>query len=304
VAFVAVGAVGLALLPLAISQNHTGNASWIAPIPLGPRLGQIVPNFLIGFQAPAQELSLRIGELAVLVALVALALRSDDAERRGALIAGTIAVSGMVLNLVLIAGGIDDLITRNVIALWVPAALVLAAGLGARRARAIGIVATLALCAIGIVAAVGVAVERKFQRPDWHAVAHLLGTEPGAGVGARAILVQDHRNALPLSLYLPGLSFVPGSAAPAVSELDVVAISAPRVHLCWWGAACNLTGSRVQVSYPVPGFHEVWRRRELQFTVVHMVSAEPAVVSIAGVARILRATRIRRDMLLIQRRPR
>jgi hypothetical protein len=210
----------------------------------------------------------------------------------------------MVLNLVLIAGGIDDLITRNVIALWVPAALVLAAGLGARRARATGIVAALALCAIGIVAAVSVAVERKFQRPDWHAVAHLIGTEPGSGVGARAILVQDHRTALPLSLYLPRLSFIHGTAAPAVRELDVVAIRAPRVHLCWWGAACNLTGSRVQAFYPVPGFHEVWRRRELQFTVVHMVSDTPVLVSIARVAPILTATRISRDMLLIQRPPR
>jgi hypothetical protein len=303
-AFVGVGAVGLALLPLAISQNHTGNASWIAPIPLGPRLGQIVPNFIIGFQAPAQELLLRIGELAVLVALALLALRADESDRRGALIAGAIALGGFVLNLLLIAVGIDDLISRNVIALWVPAAVVVAAGLSARRAGVIGIGATVALFVISVVAAIGVDVdvERKFQRPDWHAVARLLGTEPAPGVGARAILIQDHRDALPLSLYLPGLSFVRGAAAPAVSELDVVAISAPRVHLCWWGAACNLTGSRVQASYPLRGFHEVWRRRELQFTVVHMVAARPTVVSNARVAPILTATRIRRDEILLQHR--
>jgi hypothetical protein len=303
VAFAGVAIVGFALLPLAISQNHTGNASWIAPIPLRARLGQIVPNFITGFQAPAQLVLLRIGELAVLVALILLALRSEESDRRGALIAGSIALSGFVLNLLLIAVGIDDLISRNVIALWVPAALVVSAGLGARRAGLIGLVATVALCVIGIVAAIGVDVDRSFQRPDWHAVERLLGTEPEPAVGARAILIQDYRDALPLSLYLPHLSFVRAADAPAVRELDVVAISAPRVHLCWWGAACNLTGSRLQASYPLAGLHQVWRRRELQFSVAHMVASRPIVISAARVAPILTTTRIRHDEILLQRRP-
>ncbi len=82
-----VGIVGIALLPLAISQNSTGNASWIAPIPLIPRLGQIVPQFLIGFQAPDAMVLERIAELRVAIALVLLVLRSDpacsDAARSG-----------------------------------------------------------------------------------------------------------------------------------------------------------------------------------------------------------------------------
>src|SRR5262249_2153879 len=47
-----VGACGLALLPLAITQNSTGNASWIAPIPLLPSLPLIVPEFLVSFPSP------------------------------------------------------------------------------------------------------------------------------------------------------------------------------------------------------------------------------------------------------------
>jgi mannosyltransferase len=301
VAFAGVGLCGLALLPLAISQNHTGNASWIAPIPLGPRLGQIVPQFLIGFQAPGQTLLARIADVAVVVALVLLVWRTDTLERRGAVVAGAFALSGFVLNLVLIAGRIDDLITRNVIALWVPAALVLAAGLGARRAGVPGVAATIALCATGVIAVIGVAVDRKFQRPDWHAVAHLLGKEPAPGVGTRAILIQHYRDALPLSLYLPRLTFVRGHDPPAVTELDVVAISAPRVRLCWWGAACNLTGSKLQSSYPIPGFHEVWRRSELQFTVMQLDSTKPLAMSRPTVARALTATTLRRDGLLVQR---
>ena len=43
IAFGAVAACGLALIPLAISQNGTGNANWIAPIPLGSRLAPDLP---------------------------------------------------------------------------------------------------------------------------------------------------------------------------------------------------------------------------------------------------------------------
>ena len=52
---IAVGVValcGLALIPLALSQNSTGHDSWIAHSPLGLRLAQIIPQFLIGTGAP------------------------------------------------------------------------------------------------------------------------------------------------------------------------------------------------------------------------------------------------------------
>lgn len=299
-AVVAVGAVGLALLPLALSQNHTGNASWIAPIPLVPRLAQIVPQFLVGFQAPAQLVLLRVCELAVLIAFVLLALRSGRIERSGAAVAGAIAVSGFLLNLLMIAGGVDDLITRNVLALWPPAAIVVAAGLGARRASWIGIVTTTAVCVSGIVAVVGVDVTRGDQRPDWRAVGRVLGAHPAPGVTARAVLIQDYRDRLPLSLYVPGLNFLnPPSAR--VTELDVVSIKAPRVPLCWWGAACNLSGSRMQRNYAIPGFHVVWRRGAYQFTIMRLVSSKPVVITPAIVAAALRTTTFRRDELLVQR---
>jgi hypothetical protein len=302
---VAVGVVtlcGLALIPLAISQNGTGNASWIASIPLVPRLRQIVPQFLIGFQAPAYATLLRVAEAIAVIGLVVLVARADAFERRGALIAGSAAVGGLVLNLLLIAGGIDDLITRNLLTLWLPAALLVGGGLGARRAGAAGIAAAVALCAIGITGAVAVTAHRSFQRPDWRAVARTLGTLPAASSPGRAILVQHYRDLLPLSLYLPGLKFVRGSAGADVTELDVVSISAPRVDLCWWGAACNLSPSRLQSSYPVPGFRVAWRRRAYQFTMLHMVATGgPVLVTRASVARVLRTTTLRRDELLVQR---
>jgi 4-amino-4-deoxy-L-arabinose transferase-like glycosyltransferase len=301
VAIVFVGACGLALVPLAISQNSTGNASWIAPIPLVPRLAQIVPEFLIGFQAPAARVLERVAEVSVLIAFVLLAVRSDRFERQGALVAGVIAVSGLLLNLLLVAGGIDDLITRNVLSLWPPAAIVVAAGLGARRAGLVGTSAVVALCVTGVVAVAGVAFDRNFQRPDWRAVGRVIGAQPAPSVRQRAILVQDYRDALPLSLYLPHLHFLRSGFA-RVTELDVVSIKAPRVRLCWWGAACNLTGSRMQRSYAIPGFHVAWRRRAFQFTVLHLIATKPVDLTPAMVAAALRTTIPRRDEILTQRR--
>jgi hypothetical protein len=55
-----------------------------------------------------------------------------------------------------------------------------------------------------VTAAIGVAADREFQRPDWRVVAHMLGATPATG---RVILVQHYRDLLPLSLYEQGLRF-------------------------------------------------------------------------------------------------
>jgi hypothetical protein len=292
------GLCGLALIPLALSQNGTGNAAWIAPIALAPRLGQLVPQFVDGVGSPGQSVMWRLGVVAVLAALVLLVARSDAPERRGALAAGGLAATGLLLNLALVAGGIDDLITRNVIALWPAAMLLLAGGLAAANARLLGGALAAGLCAIGLVANVGVAADRSLQRPDWRAVARVLGPAPAGG---RLILEQNYRTLLPLSLYMHGLSFWRRQPSETVSEIDVVAISAPRVRLCWWGGACNLTPAPAQASYPIAGFREQSRRRAYQFTIVKLTAARPGRLTHAAVDRALTATAPRRDGLILQR---
>jgi mannosyltransferase len=299
-----IGLCGLALIPLAIGQSGTGNASWIAQAALGRRLGQVVPQFASGFDGPARSVlePLAIAVLALAAGLVFLR-SSPGRERRGALTAGGIALAGLVLNLLLIAGGVDDLITRNVLAIWMPAALFVAGGLAASRARRIGLAATGVLCVIGVVTAAGVAFDRNLERPDWRVVARALGTHPSPAAEApeRAILIQHYRDLLPLSLYVPGLHFM-GGAGATVSELDVVSFTAPPSSgFCWWGPACNLWPSRAQASYPIPGFHTLSRRQELQFTIIRMVASHPVHVTPALVSRALSATRLANDGLLIQR---
>lgn len=291
---------GLALLPLAISQNGTGHASWIAPIQLQARLDQLAPVFLKGFQIPDQSLLEPLAFALAAVALGLAALRGEGRERR--LVAGTaaLALSGLAINLLLIAVGVDDLIARNVLALFPAAALTLAGGLGARRSGAVGLLAAAGLCAIGVIGAVAVQARQLYQRPDWRGVARLIGSRPAAGQAQRVIFVQHYRDLLPLSLYVPHVSFVRHTGV-RVTELDVVSFTAPRVHLCWWGAACNLSGTEMQAAYDVPGFHVLWRKRFAQFSVMRLVADSPTLVTPHRMSRALTNTRFADDELLVQR---
>jgi hypothetical protein len=181
------------------------------------------------------------------------------------------------------------------------------------RGGALGVAVAAALCAIGITAAIGVAADRSLQRPDWRAVARVLGPAHPAGVepaGAvsrsgpaetvgRAILIQHYRTLLPLSLYLPHLHVL-GRRGARVDELDVIAMSSPQQPLCWWGAACNLIPSRMQRHYAIRGLHSEWTRRVLQFDIQRLVARRPVMLTPGDVAHALRSTRLRRDVLELQ----
>jgi mannosyltransferase len=305
---VAVAAVcGIGLIPLVISQNGTGNDGWIATEPLRLRLAQILPQFLIGTNAPARH-PLKLAALALAaLALCLLAWRatrshltaSVSSQLRGAMLAAALTAAGFALGLMLLLGGFDDLITRNIIELWLPAAIVVAAGCAAPSgvdARVGGAVA-FGLCAIGLTAAVAVAVTPSMQRPDWPGVARLLGAEPDHG-RPRAILVQQYQTLLPLKLYLPGLKELHGRTR--VTELDVVSMRSPVQPDCWWGAECNLVSSPMQGSYPVHGVRTAWVRHVGQFTVRRLVARGPVTVTPAIISRALTTTVLSHDELMVQ----
>jgi mannosyltransferase len=306
---VAIAAVcGIGLIPLAVSQNGTGNDGWIASEPLRLRLAQIVPQFLIGTNAPARQ-PLKFAAFALatsalgLLAWRAARSRPNTAavgyQLRGALWAAALTAGGFALGLLLLLGGFDDLITRNIIELWLPAAIVVAAGCAAPSgvAARVGDVIAFGLCAIGLTATVAVAVTPSMQRPDWPGVARLLGAEPGSG-RPRAILVQEYATLLPLKLYLPGLRPLP--AGTQVTELDVVSMRSPGQPDCWWGAECNLISSPMQRRYPIAGMRTAWVRHVGQFTVRRLVARTPVTLSRAVISRALTATTLSHDELMVQ----
>ncbi len=289
---------GAGLIPLALTQTASGRSNWIAVIPFGRRLGQVIPQFAISFEGPVHGVLGPIAIALLVLAVVLLVTRSVPRERAGALLAGGFALAGLILSLVLVAVGVDDLISRNLFALWMPAAVFVAGGFAAPRARLAGLLATVVLCCAGVGTAVGVALDRTYQRPDWRPVATALGRR---ATGPRAILTQNYLDLLPLKLYMPGLKFIPRHGAP-VSEFDVISFSAPPSSgYCWWGSACNLSPSLMQASYPIPGFHVLSRRRVLQFTVLRMVSDRPRRITRRALAPVLTATSLPNDKLLYQR---
>jgi mannosyltransferase len=298
---------GLGLIPLAISQNGTGNDSWIASEPLRLRLAQILPQFLIGTNAPARQPVKFAAFVLAAVALVLLAVRaaagprsvSEQRELRGALVAAAAAIAGFALGMLLIVVGFDDLITRNLIELWLPAAIVVAAGCAAASGLAarIGAVVATALCAIGLYAAIAIAVTPSMQRPDWPGVARVIGAEPPAGQ-SRAILIQEYGTLLPLKLYVPRLAQLRGAAR--VTQLDVITMHSPGQPDCWWGAECNLISSPMQSRYPIAGMHTEWVRHVHQFTIRRLVSDRPVTITRATVGRALTETRIQNDDLMVQ----
>jgi hypothetical protein len=299
---VAVGLVlacGAALLPLALTQNATKHDAWIATSPLPVRLRQIIPQFLIGTGIPHRPVLKYVGYAAGSIGLLLLALRAEVSERSTGLVMARLIAAGMLLVGVLILAGFDDLITRNIIALIVPGLIALACGFGARRAGRLGLGGAGVLCVLGVVATVAIATDRQLQRPDWRAVARVIGPEPPPGALGRAFFIQDYRFVLPLSLYLRHYWLFPRRGA-RTTQLDIISIKAPEQPMCYWGAACNLYSSRMQASYRIPGFHTVWIRHARQFTIMHMVASRPVLLRWQAVAASLHTTYFRKGLMLFQ----
>jgi mannosyltransferase len=298
-AVTAVAAFGLALVPIAISQRP--NADWIARWQLDQRLSQIAPQYLLGTGAPARTWLKLGGAAVVLLVAVMLAWRADSSERRGALVSGMLAVTGFLLSLGLVVAGVDELITRNVILVLIPLIVLIASGLGARRAGVLGVLGAVTLCTIGLVAATAVAVDWNLQRPDWRAVARVIGPRQPTSAG-RAILIQRYRTLLPLALYVHGLRFM-NARGGRVNELDVIAINDPPHDgwFCWWGSTCNIASSELDTAIRLRGFHRDGPVLHVnQFLILRLRSRTSVQLTPRKVSRALTTTLLPSDGLLVQ----
>lgn len=215
-AIAAVGVVGLALLPLALHQRGLDHAYFLRETSLVGRVARLPKQFLVGFEGPAETLlAMAAGLLAL--AGVALALRVGKRARRAALVVGVLALGAVALPLPIDPGTFG---TRNALAAWLPAALVVATGFACARPRRLGLALALALGAVGLATTLAVNLDRARGRDDWRGAAESLGSPPPGG---RIVVVGPSQGRIPLGLYLPGLGPLPVTGAE-VSEVATVGI--------------------------------------------------------------------------------
>ncbi len=216
-----IAAVAL-LLPIALRQADNAHASWIAEQPLPERLeragAKLVGNDN-GNEHGAREpgpIPLAVPAALALAALLMLALLGNAGERRVAATAAVVGISGVLAPLALAAVGADYLDGRNLLPVFVPLIIVIAAGFGVRRASYAGILAAAALCFCSLVFTIEIDRLPRLQREDLRNAAERIGA-PRPGL---AIVTIRYATSQPLLYYL-GAEVARGPLPP-LREIDLV----------------------------------------------------------------------------------
>lgn len=268
--------VGLAYVPLAITQSNieASGGDWISNISIVQRVAETPGFFMVGFEVPFPLAIVLAVLAAALVAggLALLLLRGTPRERRGALVAGTVGLGGLLIPLVLTPLGLDFFIYKNVLATLLPLAIVIGAGYAAVRAgrTGIGLAVTLVALSFGIV--VASADVPKYQKETWRQAVDGLG--PSHGARAIVITPGDHAREA-LEVYLPqGHQLGDGNAA--VEEIDVLAL--PRRPL---GGIENpkVPNPEQPLPPPPPGFRLAETRRNDDYLLLRYLASAPSRIS-------------------------
>lgn len=261
-ALAAVGAAGAALVPLIAAQTNPNHIGWIEESALGERFFQTGVSFLIGetghviAEPPRVHYAVLPALGVVLAALFLLALGTRR-ERRGGAIALVVGLGVLALAGAAALAGKDYVVERNLLPALVPLAAVVAIGLGAARARLIGVLVAVALCAYWLAFDIYVTQTPNLQRPDYRGVAAALGPArvPRAIVSWR--LAGD-----PLRWYLDDGALRWYGGAEAVREVDLV-------------------GKRNVAERPAglpASFHPAGVERLNRLTIARYVSSKPVVL--------------------------
>lgn len=278
-----VAVVGGALVPLAITQQQTGHADYIAHSSLHATLVQIPKQLLLGYASPHQTLTAGLAALLLLVGAVAPPALSAPVRARAAwpLAIGLVAV---LVPVGLAVCGVDFLDTRNLLPALPP--LLIAAGIGfagwgelaveSRRPdwRTVGLWAAGALAIVSVVVVVLVDTDARYQRDDWRGVARALG--PSAG--PRVLLVEPASGEIPLQVYMPGVRAL--TAPVAVRQLDI-AVVPPNVQGAGIGTPPRLTGPQPTP----PGFTLTQTVDASTYTVLRYTAPSPGAISPSSLAR-------------------
>ncbi len=215
----AVVLVGLALLPLAASQIARGKAQWIEEASLPSRVTETAKLFLVGVYGPLEIFSALLAALLAAGALALLLRRGDRPERQGARDAALVLLVAFAVPLLLAVTHVVDVYDgRNVIANWVPFAILIACALGTARASRYSAPLGAGLGAISLAVIAAINLIPVYQRDDWRSAARALASPP-----ATRVIVSEPNSALPLSIYLGELQTTSASTV-ATRELAFVAL--------------------------------------------------------------------------------
>ncbi len=274
----AVVAVGLALVPLALSQHsNTGKTEWIEANSLVSRIGETAKEFLVGVYGPLEILTAFLCALLALAAAVGLIRHARARERSAAADLTIVAVIALALPLLTAAShAIDVFDGRNVIEIWAPAAVLLAIALGGAHAGRLTPLLGVGLCAISLAVIAVSDLVPGYRRDDWRGVASTLAVAPASG----RLIVSEQNGSLPLSIYLPSAP-VKVSSQAYTGELDIVALRQRR------------TGRSPLAPAPAtkapPGFRLAAVHRTETYAVSEFVAAPPALVRVKAVQALLGA---------------
>jgi 4-amino-4-deoxy-L-arabinose transferase-like glycosyltransferase len=260
--------VGVALLPLISAQGGHGT-QWIGRWPLSERLQAIPQYFLTGYSG--KPLGHGIELLVALPILAGIGLRlwrvlqrpaAVLAERRGALVAFSIAACGVLIPIVLVAFGADYLAPRNLVAAMIPVAALIAVAMASPLSGRAGLALALLTAIAFLAVSVDVDLSPRLQRGDWRGLASALhGT-----ADARAITTVELGSA-PLEYYLPGLRNLAPGRSVLVDEIDETGYSPLR----------ESAGEP-----PAPGFQLVEKRNVNGLIVFRFRSTVPRAVTEAA----------------------
>ena len=264
---IAVGAVGAALLPIAIDQAENDGASYIRGSSLASRLIAVPKQLLGGYDAPGELVAIVVAGLLAVYGAYLLDRRTSPAERRGAGALTAIGAAVVAVPALLALAGMDYLITRNLIVALVPFLVVLATGYGAQRAGRSGLAAGVALAAIGAALCIAVALDDRHQRDDWRGVAERLGPARAQ----RMLVVSPVNGRIPIEVYLPGSYKAPRGARVPVREVDVIGLNPS-------GPGDAADPPRPPSGPAPPGFQEVERVEADTYTLVRYRAGSDAAL--------------------------
>jgi mannosyltransferase len=279
-AVAAVGAVGVALVPLALAQGGHGT-QWIGEWALASRLEAIPQYYLTGYSgAPlghGVELAVALAILAGLGYGLWRALTPREAD--AALLALGLAACGVLIPVAMAVAGADYLAPRNVVAAMVPLTAGIAVIVTAQRTGRTGMALAGVIAVAFLAISVDVNLSPRLQRGDWRGLAQAIrgdeiapapagesaGAVRGGGPRRRAWAITTvELGAAPLEYYLPPLHNAPLGSTVRVSEIDETGYP-PLVA----GAG----------EPPAPGFRLVAQRDVNGLVLYRFLSATPRTVS-------------------------